>query len=82
VRQRPTSTIQRVFFGELRRLGYVEGKNLIIGWYSAEGRIERYPEVVLEVIRWNPHVIVGPLKQPGARISRGHQIGTNCGIHN
>jgi ABC-type uncharacterized transport system substrate-binding protein len=61
VRQKPTSTIQRVFFAELRRLGYVEGKNLVIGWYSAEGRIERYPEVVLEVIRWNPDVIVGPL---------------------
>jgi putative ABC transport system substrate-binding protein len=27
----------RAFFGELRRLGYVEGQNLIIERYSAEG---------------------------------------------
>jgi putative tryptophan/tyrosine transport system substrate-binding protein len=40
--QKPTSRIQRAFFGELRQLGYVEGKNLVIGWYSAEGHIERY----------------------------------------
>jgi len=25
----------QVFLEELRRLGYVEGKNLVIGWYSA-----------------------------------------------
>lgn len=38
----PVAEIQRqrlvqVFIEELRRLGYVEGKNLVIGWYSAEG---------------------------------------------
>src|SRR6059058_2156634 len=32
----------RAFFGELRRLGYVEGENLIIERYSAEGHHERY----------------------------------------
>ena len=34
----------RAFFGELRRLGYVEGQNLIIERYSAEGHHERYAE--------------------------------------
>jgi hypothetical protein len=32
----------RAFFGELRRLGYVEGENLIIERYSAEGQHARY----------------------------------------
>src|SRR5437667_12442043 len=32
----------RAFFSELRRLGYVEGENLIIERYSAEGHHERY----------------------------------------
>ena len=48
----------RALLGELRRLGYVEGRNLIIGRYSAEGRIERYPEVCLEVVRRNPDVVI------------------------
>jgi putative ABC transport system substrate-binding protein len=51
--------IFRVFLEELRRLGYVEGKNLVIGWYSAEGHMERYPQVVLEVVQWNPDLILG-----------------------
>jgi len=59
----PVAEMQRLprfqaFLEELRRLGYVEGKNLVIGWYSAEGHIERYPQVVLEVVRWNPDLIV------------------------
>src|SRR5215831_1998167 len=34
----------RAFFAELRRLGYVEGQNLIIERYSAEGHHERMRE--------------------------------------
>src|SRR5262252_3997420 len=29
----------------LRELGYVEGQNLVIEWRSAEGRLERLPEL-------------------------------------
>jgi putative ABC transport system substrate-binding protein len=39
----------RAFFGELRRLGYVEGKNLIIERYSAEGRHERYEDFTRQI---------------------------------
>src|SRR5215475_7864917 len=35
----------RAFFAELRRLGYVEGENLIIERYSAEGHHERYADL-------------------------------------
>jgi ABC-type uncharacterized transport system substrate-binding protein len=48
----------RAFFGELRRLGYVEGENLIIERYSAEGHHERYADLAREIVTSNPDVIV------------------------
>ena len=48
----------RAFFGELRRLGYVEGENLIIERYSAEGHHERYANLAREIVARNPDVIV------------------------
>jgi ABC-type uncharacterized transport system substrate-binding protein len=48
----------RAFFGELRRLGYVEGKNLIIERYSAEGHHERYSDMAREIVTRNPDLIV------------------------
>jgi putative tryptophan/tyrosine transport system substrate-binding protein len=48
----------RAFFGELRRLGYVEGENRIIERYSAEGHHERYADWVREIVTRNPDVIV------------------------
>ena len=51
-------TAWRAFFGELRRLGYVEGQNLIIERYSAEGHHERYADLAREIVARNPDVIV------------------------
>ena len=48
----------RAFFAELRRLGYVEGENLIVERYSAEGHHERYADLVREIVTRNPNVIV------------------------
>src|SRR6185503_20455083 len=48
----------RAFFGEMRRLGYVEGQSLIIERYWAEGRHDRYAEVATEIVTRNPDVIV------------------------
>ena len=48
----------RAFFSELRRLGYVEGENLIIERYSAEGHHERYANFAREIVTRNPDVIV------------------------
>ncbi|HKG99994.1 MAG TPA: ABC transporter substrate-binding protein [Bradyrhizobium sp.] len=51
----------RAFFGELRQLGYVEGQNLLIERYSAEGHHERYADIAREIINSNPDLIVtGP----------------------
>jgi putative tryptophan/tyrosine transport system substrate-binding protein len=48
----------RAFFAELRRLGYVEGQNLVIERYSAEGHHERYAGLTREIVARNPDVIV------------------------
>src|SRR5262249_16266818 len=47
----------RAFFGELRRLGYVEGRNLIVERYSGEGRTEHYGELAHDVVRLKPDLI-------------------------
>jgi putative tryptophan/tyrosine transport system substrate-binding protein len=46
-----------VFLEELRRLGYVEGTNLIIDLNSAEGRTDRYDDLVREVVSTHPDLI-------------------------
>jgi putative ABC transport system substrate-binding protein len=51
-------TAWRAFFRELRRLGYVEGQNLIIERYSAEGHHERYADIAREIVSGNPDLIV------------------------
>lgn len=48
----------KVFFAELRRLGYTEGQNLAVERAAGEGQRERYPEVAREVVRSGPHVIL------------------------
>ena len=46
------------FFGELRRLGDVEGQNLTIERYSGDGRPEGFPDLAREVVGRNPDLIV------------------------
>jgi len=47
----------REFFRELRQLGYIEGKNLVVERYSGEGRIDHYPKLAREAAARNPDVI-------------------------
>ena len=42
----------------LRELGYIEGKNVIIEWRSAEGKSERRGELAAELVRLKVDVIV------------------------
>jgi putative tryptophan/tyrosine transport system substrate-binding protein len=50
------------FFGELRLLGYVEGKNVVVERYFGGSLAEIYRDVVSDVVRRNPDLIyaVGP----------------------
>jgi putative ABC transport system substrate-binding protein len=47
----------REFFVELRRLGYVEGENLVVHRFSSEWHERRNPEVATAAIRSAPDVI-------------------------
>ncbi|MDI1266202.1 MAG: ABC transporter substrate-binding protein [bacterium] len=46
------------FFDELKRLGYVEGENLVVERYSGGGRIERYQSLAQEVVETKPDLIL------------------------
>ena len=61
------------FFNELRRLGYVEGRNLIVDRYSGEGLEERYAELCREVVGTNPNLIVTVT----SRLALGLKAATN-----
>src|SRR5262249_23121865 len=50
----------RAFVQGLRSLGYVEGRNLILERRSAEGRFERFGDIVAELARLKTDVIVAP----------------------
>jgi putative ABC transport system substrate-binding protein len=59
----PTSHAWRAFWEELRRLGDVEGEDLIVERYSGEGRPEGYADLAREVVGRNPELIV-PISPP------------------
>src|SRR5215813_4900342 len=42
----------------LAELGYAEGKNLIFDFRSAEGRLERLPQLAADLVKTNPDLIV------------------------
>jgi ABC-type uncharacterized transport system substrate-binding protein len=48
----------RAFFRELERLGFSEGKNLLVERYSGEGQIDHYEELAKQVVSRAPDLIV------------------------
>src|SRR5262245_51264775 len=54
----------------LHALGYVEGKNLVLQWRSAETQYERIPEIVRELVS-NKVDIVGSDHQPSCPGGQG-----------
>ena len=53
----------------LRELGYMEGKNIVIEWRSAEGKRDRLPALATELVHLKVNVIVtaGPLVTRAAK---------------
>jgi putative ABC transport system substrate-binding protein len=58
----------------LRDLGYVEGKNIVIEWRSAEGKQDRVPALAAELVRLKVDVIV----TAGPSVIRTAQEATNA----
>jgi putative ABC transport system substrate-binding protein len=53
----------------LRELGYVEGKNIVIEWRYAEGKLDRLPALAAELVRLKVDIIVtsGPIPTRAAK---------------
>jgi putative tryptophan/tyrosine transport system substrate-binding protein len=58
MRENSESPFYRSFFSELRRLGYIEGKDIVIERRSGEGRTDRYSEIARELVGLKPDVMV------------------------
>jgi len=57
--RRDQSTIMpKAYFQELDRLGYIEGKNLVVEWYSILGRHDRTEEIARAVVASRPDLIL------------------------
>ena len=54
----PTHPYAKSFLQAMRELGYVDGKNLAIEWRSAEGKFDRLPDIIRELLGRNVDVIV------------------------
>jgi putative ABC transport system substrate-binding protein len=52
------SLVTPAIFEELIRLGYVEGRNLLIERYSGEGRAAHYPDLARQIVSRNPDLII------------------------
>ena len=64
-----TQTILAPFRQGLRERGYVEGQNIVIEYRAADGKIERFPELVRELVRLNLDLIVAS-NTPAARAAK------------
>src|SRR5262249_43499554 len=58
VGREPKSDLAKAFLHGLRDLGWVEGENIEIERRSADGRSDRLPLVIREVVERNVHVVV------------------------
>src|SRR5215813_4191814 len=56
----PSANLARIeaFRQGLRELGYVEGKNMVIEWRYAEGKLDHVRELAAELVRLKVDVIV------------------------
>jgi putative tryptophan/tyrosine transport system substrate-binding protein len=69
----PIHPLARSFVQELRALGYVQGQNLVLEPRSAEGKFERFPEIIRELVSIKTDVIVtvaNPITQAAKDVTR------------
>ena len=48
----------KTFWEEIRRLGWIEGKNIAIEYRFAEGKSDRFPELAADLVRLKVDLIV------------------------
>jgi putative tryptophan/tyrosine transport system substrate-binding protein len=84
VARSPSANVDRIeaFRQGLRELGYVEGKNIVIEWRYAEGKLDRLPALAAELRGLKVDIIVstGPtvtraVKEATVTIPNRHDSG-------
>src|SRR5262245_36739440 len=65
------SHIVMAFADGLRALGYIEGKNLVLEYRWAEGRPERFDELVADLVRQRVDIIVASSQAAALSAKRG-----------
>ena len=64
------SRLHEAFRQGLRERGWVEGRNAVIVWRFAEGRMERFPDLAAELVRLKVDLIVTLAGAPAARAAK------------
>jgi ABC-type uncharacterized transport system substrate-binding protein len=64
------SQFTAAFVQRLRQLGWVEGRNIVIEYRWAEGRVERYSEIAAELVRSKVEIIVTSTNAPALAAKR------------
>jgi putative ABC transport system substrate-binding protein len=59
----------KAFRQGLRDLGYTEGKNIVVEYRYAEGKLERFPDFAAELVRIQVDIVVTS-SDPGARAAK------------
>src|ERR1043166_1981297 len=67
---RGRATVREPFRQGLREHGYVEGKNILIEFRYAENKLERFPELVAELVRSKVDVMVTAGGAPAAQAAK------------
>ena len=62
--------LPQAFRDGLRELGWVEGKNLVIEYRFAEGKLDRLPELAAELLRLKPDVLAAGPSPPALAAKR------------
>jgi hypothetical protein len=62
----------------MRELGYVEGKDFVLEWRSVEGKYERFPEIIGELVRLKVDVIVTGVTAAPPGAAAGNHGDSHC----
>src|SRR5918993_3309741 len=68
----------QAMFDELRKLGYIEGQNLVVEFRTAEGKADRLPALANEIAREKVDVFIAP--GPEATLKAATQASTTMPI--
>jgi hypothetical protein len=73
----PTQPVGQAFLDGLREDGFIEGKNIVIERRFAEGRLDRYADLVTELLRLEMDVLVTSAEEAAGR-ETGHDEDSHC----